>query len=97
VSRALALGSFGVIRNYFARDLGTNASQFAVNGSVSTYTLLTSNYVAANLANLDIGRYPAANHYQNAEIAEFVIASAAWSAGNRAAAETAANAYWSIY
>ncbi|MEI6462224.1 MAG: fibronectin type III domain-containing protein [bacterium] len=82
-SQAFALNNFGIIRNYFGVDQGTNASKYGVNGNETSYTLVGGDFTATNLANIDLGRFNAGGHYQNEDIAEVIVYNTGLSSDNR--------------
>lgn len=70
------------------------SSQFWVNQASQA----TGNAGTSNLDGLTVGaRYNTTERLWKGDIAELVIANAAWSVANRQAAETAAASYWAVY
>jgi len=83
VSRAFALNTIGVVRVYWARDVGSNASKFAVDGAESDFTCTAGTYIATTFDKINLGRFPASNHYQNAKVRQVLVYSSPLTADQR--------------
>ena len=92
VQGALALNTVGVVRIYYARNVGANTAKFAINGTEQSFTIAAGDYLAATFNKINLGRFPAGGHYQNCKIRQFLVYSSPLTAAQRLQVEAYLNA-----
>lgn len=92
VQGALALNTVGVVRIYYARNVGANASKFAINGTEQSFTLAAGDYITATFNKINLGSYSTGNLNQNCKIRQFLVYSSPLTAAQRLQVEAYLNA-----